>query len=58
MQLGIEILAWILGLLTLAGLYKPWWVLWWMSHQNRKKVLQLYGIPFLVTVAALVVTSA
>jgi hypothetical protein len=24
-------------------LYKPWWVLWWRSSQNRKQVIQLYG---------------
>lgn len=37
----------IVMLVTLAGagLYKPWWVLWWMARQTRKKVLLWYGIP-------------
>ncbi|MCA6078551.1 hypothetical protein [Fulvivirga sedimenti] len=41
-----EILNWLAGifLFTLfAGLYRPWWVLWWMSIQNRLKVFILYG---------------
>lgn len=40
----------VLLFLLVAGLYRPWWVLWWMPRQNRKKVLQLYGIPSLILV--------
>jgi hypothetical protein len=31
-----------LGLL-IAGLYKPWVVLWWEDVQNRRKVFKVYG---------------
>jgi hypothetical protein len=40
----------LLLLLLVVGLYRPWWVLWWMARQNRKKVLQLYGIPLVILV--------
>ena len=29
--------------LMVAGLYKPWVVLWWEDSQNRRKVLKVYG---------------
>ena len=38
-------------LLLILGLYQPWRVIWWMSHQNRLKVIQIYGT------LALVITS-
>lgn len=31
-------------LLLLVGLFKPWVVLWWEDHQNRKKVIKVYGL--------------
>ena len=31
--------------LTLLGFIKPWYVLWWASHQNRLKVLAYYAVP-------------
>ncbi len=27
----------------LAGLFKPWALLWWEHKQNRKKVIKIYG---------------
>jgi hypothetical protein len=36
-----------LGLL-IAGLYKPWVVLWWEDYQNRRKVFKVYGTATLV----------
>lgn len=36
-----------LGLL-IAGLYKPWVVLWWEDSQNRRKVLKVYGTATLI----------
>jgi hypothetical protein len=30
-------------LCLLAGLLKPWMMLWWEDTQNRKKVLRIYG---------------
>ena len=35
-------------LFLLAGLYKPWIMLWWEDVQNRKKVLQVYGTLMVV----------
>ena len=29
--------------LLVAGLYKPWVVLWWEDIQNRRKVFKVYG---------------
>jgi hypothetical protein len=26
-----------------AGLFKPWLLLWWEDVQNRRKVIKLYG---------------
>ena len=37
-------LIWLLGALTLFGLYRPWLALWWLPVTNRKKVLQTYGL--------------
>jgi hypothetical protein len=34
----------IMGVIRLlAGLYKPWIMLWWEAKQNRRKVITLYG---------------
>jgi len=27
----------------IAGLFRPWALLWWEDKQNRKKVLMIYG---------------
>ena len=35
--------------LTIAGLYKPWVVLWWEDTQNRRKVFKVYGIMTLLS---------
>jgi hypothetical protein len=40
----------IIGTIFLvAGLYKPWIMLWWEAKQNRRKVLTLYGSIVLVS---------
>ncbi len=36
----------IAGLLL--GLWRPWWVLWWRTTQNRLQVIGLYGTLILV----------
>jgi hypothetical protein len=38
-------------LFLLAGLYRPWIMLWWEDVQNRRKVLWLYGSIALITFA-------
>lgn len=44
----IRILLLINSLLLIAGLIQPWWVLWWMSVQNRLFVLKYYGWSWLI----------
>ena len=34
-----------------AGLFKPWIMLWWEDTQNRKKVLKVYGTAAVITFA-------
>ena len=43
LKLIILILMFIFLLFTLLGMVKPWYVLWWLDHQNRLKVLKYYG---------------
>ncbi len=31
-------------LFLLIGLIKPWIMLWWEDVQNRKKIIQVYGL--------------
>lgn len=38
------------ALLTLFGLFRPWYALWWLPVTNRKKVLQIYGLLLLLLV--------
>lgn len=37
--------------LLLVGLWRPWVVLWWEHTQNRKKVIQLYGLVIVISLA-------
>lgn len=53
----LKYLILLFSLLLLAGLYKPWWVLWWMARQNRKKVLRYYGIPLTILLLLYLVLS-
>jgi len=41
----------VVALLTLFGLYRPWYALWWLPVTNRKKVLQTYGLLLLILIA-------
>jgi hypothetical protein len=44
----IQLLTWValtISLLCIAGLVKPWWVLWWKERNHRMMVLQHYGLP-------------
>lgn len=34
-----------------AGLFKPWLLLWWEDVQNRRKVIKVYGTAALVSYA-------
>ena len=37
----------LIGLLV--GLYRPWIMLWWREKQNRRQVINLYGIIVLLS---------
>ena len=49
---AVLLLLWIaLGSLTLFGLIRPWYALWWSAQENRLMVLRYYGIPFVIAYA-------
>lgn len=35
-----------------AGLFKPWLLLWWEDVQNRRKVIKVYGSAALISYVA------
>jgi hypothetical protein len=39
----LKILFWIFLAITLLGMIKPWWVLWFLDYKNRIHVLKYYG---------------
>ncbi len=41
--------------LTIAGMIKPWWVLWFMDFKNRITVLRYYGLLTLFLLLALII---
>ncbi|MCH7512343.1 MAG: hypothetical protein IH947_00105 [Bacteroidetes bacterium] len=47
-SLGFKILSILSFIMLIAGLYKPWMVLWWEDRQYRLKVIKLYGITGIV----------
>ncbi|MCH8231368.1 MAG: hypothetical protein IIB82_01765 [Bacteroidetes bacterium] len=47
-SLGFKILSILSFIMLIAGLYKPWMVLWWEDRQYRLKVIKLYGITGVV----------
>ena len=40
----LNILFWIFLAITLLGMIKPWWVLWFLDFKNRLSVLRYYGL--------------
>ena len=40
----LNILFWIFLGITLLGMIKPWWVLWFLDFKNRLSVLRYYGL--------------
>lgn len=50
----LQILFWFFLTITILGMVKPWWVLWFLDFKNRLTVLRYYGtITLLLGVAAL-----
>jgi hypothetical protein len=45
-SLFLQILFWIFLAITLLGMIKPWWVLWFLDYKDRMSVLRYYGIDY------------
>lgn len=41
--------------LFIAGLFRPWAVLWWEDYQNRRKVFKVYGTASLLSLITYIV---
>ena len=41
--LFLQLLFWIFLSVTILGMIKPWWVLWFLDFKNRLSVLKYYG---------------
>jgi hypothetical protein len=55
-SLFLQILFWIFLAITLLGMIKPWWVLWFLDYKDRMSVLRYYGtITFLLGLSILFV---
>ena len=51
----MQTLFWIFLGVTLLGMFRPWWVLWFLDRQNRLLVLKYFGsITALLGLAVLV----
>ena len=37
------VLLWLVAIIFLLGMYKPWIVLWFLDFKNRKMVILYYG---------------
>jgi hypothetical protein len=51
---SLKIIFIIFSILLTAGLIKPWRVLWFLPVKSRLYVLIVYGIPWLVILALLI----
>lgn len=50
----LQILFWVFLAITILGMVKPWWVLWFLDFKNRLTVLRIYGsITLLLGLAVL-----
>lgn len=55
--LFINILFWIFLSITIIGMIRPWWVLWFLDMQNRLMVLRYYGFITVLLGLAMIVTG-
>lgn len=44
-------------ILLMTGIYRPWVVLWWAAHQNRRKVIRLYGSILTLSIVGYLVVA-
>ena len=52
----LQILFWIFLTITILGMIKPWWVLWFLDYKNRLSVLRHYGLITLLLGLALLLS--
>lgn len=53
----LQILFWIFLGITVFGMIRPWWVLWFLDFKNRLTVLRYYGAMTLLLGLAVWVTK-
>jgi len=53
--LFLTILFWTFLFITLVGIARPWWVLWFLDMSNRLAVLKYYGVITLLLGVAVVI---
>jgi hypothetical protein len=53
----LQILFWIFLAVTILGMVKPWWVLWFLDFKNRLTVLRIYGSITLLLGLAVLLTE-
>ncbi|MFM8346616.1 MAG: hypothetical protein ACKOAR_01090 [Bacteroidota bacterium] len=49
LRLLLLIILLLSGLLTVIGIFRPWYALWWSPVQNRLMALKYYGITCLIS---------
>ena len=53
----VKILFWTFFFLTVLGMLKPWWVLWFLDYKNRLTVLKYYGSLSLLLLVVLILLN-
>lgn len=53
----LTILILILLMIMVAGLVKPWYVLWFLEKKNRLKVLKFFGTILLILILLQIVLA-
>ena len=53
----LQILFWVFLAITILGMVKPWWVLWFLDFKNRLTVLRIYGSITLLLGLAVLLTE-
>jgi len=55
--LFLKILFWLFLGITLLGMIKPWWVLWFLDYKNRLSVLKYYGVITVLLGLAIIISE-
>lgn len=43
-----DIVIYALAVLFLIGIWRPWWVFWFLAYKNRLTTLKYLGVPLAV----------